>query len=178
MLRLCVLCRFGGDTPYLGLLARFRGNALHLWGCDDVMTMRSAFAGCDDLMRMRPAFAGCQDLAASRSVFAGFVVFVATRADFESCAGFAPTRSVGTRRSWFWCRDATRAVCSTSLAAASNAWVGVGAARDTDSAALAMSSIMGLPASNMLSRSTGPTDVTVSRKGFWAKMIFTFVGWQ
>src|SRR5262249_56837358 len=103
----------------------------------DVMTMRTASVGCDDLIRMRPTYAGCKDLAGSRSAFAGFAVFVATRADFESCDGFAPTRSAGARRSWFvWCRDATRAVCSMSLAAASNARTGVGAARDPGSAAL------------------------------------------
>src|SRR5262249_50276519 len=34
----------------------------------------------------------------------------------------------------------------------------------------------GLPASNMLSRSNGPAELTVSRKGFWAEMILTLVG--
>jgi hypothetical protein len=43
-------------------------------------------------------------------------------------------------------------------------------------AALAISSIMGLPPSNMPSRSKWRAELTVSRKGFWAEMILTLVG--
>ena len=64
------------------------------------------------------------------------------------------------------------------LAAASEARAGEASALEAESAALAMSSIMGLPTSNMLSRSKGPAALTVSRRGFSAKMIFTLVGWQ
>src|SRR5262249_40872605 len=48
---------------------------------------------------------------------------------------------------------------------ASEAHPGVGAALDSKPAALAISSIMGLPPSNMPSRSKGPAELIVSRKG-------------
>ena len=67
---------------------------------------------------------------------------------------------------------------SRPCALASNARTDAGTALDTKSAALAMSTMMVLPASNMLSRSDGPSAFTVSRSGFSATMIFTLVGWQ
>src|SRR5215471_14973801 len=51
------------------------------------------------------------------------------------------------------------------------------AAREGESAALAMLSITMLPASNMLSRSSGPAAVTVSRSGLRATIILRLVGW-
>ena len=46
------------------------------------------------------------------------------------------------------------------------------------SAVLAGSPINRLPASNMLSRLSGPSAVTVSRRGLSARMILRLVGWQ
>jgi hypothetical protein len=62
------------------------------------------------------------------------------------------------------------------LAAASSALTGVGTALASESAALAMLSITALPTSNMLSRLSGPSALTVSRRGFSARMILTLVG--
>jgi hypothetical protein len=56
--------------------------------------------------------------------------------------------------------------------------MGIGVVVDSESAALAMLAIMELPASNMVSRSNGPAALTVSRRGFSARIIFTLVGWQ
>jgi hypothetical protein len=94
---------------------------------------------------------------------------------FACATDLTATRRVAADEFRFVLRLAAR--CMIGFAAvASSVRTGVGAALDSESAALAMSSIMGLPASNMLSRSNGPAELTVSRKGFWAEMILTLVG--
>ena len=65
-----------------------------------------------------------------------------------------------------------------ALGLASNVRGGVASALESEATALPMLTIRALPASNMLSRSNGPAALTVSRRGFSARMILTLVGWQ
>jgi hypothetical protein len=99
---------------------------------------------------------------------------------FACATDLTATRRVAADEFRFVLRLAARGMIGLKPFAvvASNARTGVGAALDSESAALAISSIMGLPASNMLSRSNGPAELTVSRKGFWAEMILALIGWQ
>jgi hypothetical protein len=53
-----------------------------------------------------------------------------------------------------------------------------GSVEATTIGASAGRSMRALPASNMLSRLTGPLAVTVSRSGFAERMILIQVGWQ
>src|SRR5262249_30041661 len=119
----------------------------------------------------RPGFACGSDLAATRCV-------AADDFGFACASDLATTRRAAADAFRFVLRLAARCrMVLRPLAVAPNARTGVGAALDSESAALAISSIIGLPASNMLSRSNGPAEFTVSRKGFWAEMILTLVGW-
>ena len=72
--------------------------------------------------------------------------------------------------------DAIRVFGFGLSAALSRARMEVGAARESESTALATLSIMGYPASNILVRSEGPAAPIVSRKGFSAKISLRVVG--
>src|SRR5262249_7692269 len=147
--------------------------------CADFAARRTLFACSADLVATCSAL-GCRpDFAATRSVFAGDADLAATRTALALCLGLSAPRASAVREFRFVRGDvATRATASTLLAEASNARTGVGTARDNESAALAMSWIMALPASNRRSGACGPADDTVSRRGFCATIIFTLVGWQ
>src|SRR5262249_9569324 len=117
-------------------------------------------------------FACGSDLAATRCV-------AADDFGFACASDLAATRRAAADAFRFVLRLAARCrIGLRPLAVASNARTGLDPAPGRESGALAISSIIGLPASNMLSRSNGPAEFTVSRKGFWAEMILTLVGWQ
>src|SRR5207237_10452246 len=120
------------------------------------------------------------DASCRASSFVRDAALAATRAvAVRAATRFSVVRVAAMRAFRFVLRLlATCAGRTRSLAFASKARTGVGAARYNDSAALAMLAITALPASNMLSRSNGPAALTVSRSGFCARIIFTLVGWQ
>src|SRR5262249_52410348 len=128
-----------------------------LFACSaDLPATRSLFAGPVDLAATRsrltrPAVfvAACSvlgfrsDFAARRSVFPGDADFAARRAGFAFCFGLSAARASVVRELRLVRGDAaTRTTAATSLPEASNACTGVGVARDSESAAPAMSTIM------------------------------------